>query len=104
MIKLDKINVDAQEWELIADHFTDHNVIQTGAYGDAKVSSSGWSVERLIFKEDEKVVSIIEWPEKIEKKIKDRLEITFYYQDEAESRKINIKGYGKWKDFKLNAI
>ena len=57
-----------------------------------------------IFKEDEKVVSIIEWPEKIEKKIKDRLEITFYYQDEAESRKINIKGYGKWKDFKLNAI
>ena len=57
-----------------------------------------------IFKEDEKVVSIIEWPEKIEKKIKDRLEITFYYQDEAESRKINFKGYGKWKDFKLNAI
>ena len=57
-----------------------------------------------IFQEDEKVISIIEWPEKIAKRIKDRLEITFYYQDEAESRKINIKGYGKWKDFKLNAI
>ena len=57
-----------------------------------------------IFKEDEKVVSIIEWPEKIEKKIKDRLEITFYYQDEVESRKIDIKGHGKWKNFKLNAI
>ena len=49
MIKLDKINVDAQN-RLIADHFTDHNVIQTGAYGDAKVSSSGWSVERLILR------------------------------------------------------
>ena len=60
MIKLDKINVDAQEWELIAEHFTDHNVIQTGAYGDAKVSSSGWSVERLIFKEDEKLVGAVQ--------------------------------------------
>ena len=57
-----------------------------------------------IFEEDEKVISIIEWPEKIAKRIKDRLEITFYYQDEAESRKIDIKGYGKWKNFKLNAI
>ena len=57
-----------------------------------------------IFQEDEKVISIIEWPEKIAKKTKDRLEITFYYQDEVESRKIDIKGHGKWKNFKLNAI
>ena len=57
-----------------------------------------------IFQEDEKVISIIEWPEKIAKRIKDRLEITFYYQDEVESRKIEIKGHGKWKNFKLNAI
>ena len=57
-----------------------------------------------IFQEDEKVISIIEWPEKIAKRIKDRLEITFYYQDEVESRKIDIKGHGKWKNFKLNAI
>jgi tRNA threonylcarbamoyladenosine biosynthesis protein TsaE len=57
-----------------------------------------------IFQEDEKVISIIEWPEKIAKRIKDRLEITFYYEDEVESRKIDIKGHGKWKNFKLNAI
>ena len=57
-----------------------------------------------IFQEDEKVISIIEWPEKIAKRIKDRLEITFYYQDEIESRKIDINGHGKWKKFKLNAI
>jgi len=57
-----------------------------------------------IFQEDEKVISIIEWPEKIAKRIKDRLEITFYYQDEVESRKIDVKGHGKWKNFKLNAI
>ena len=57
-----------------------------------------------IFQEDEKVISIIEWPEKIAKRIKDRLEITFYYHDEVERRKIDIKGHGKWKNFKLNAI
>ena len=57
-----------------------------------------------IFQEDEKVISIIEWPEKIAKRVKDRLEITFYYQDEVESRKIDVKGHGKWKNFKLNAI
>ena len=57
-----------------------------------------------IFKENDKVIKIIEWPEIIKKTIADRLEITFYYQEEQESRKLKIKGYGKWKKFKLNAI
>ena len=43
-----------------------------------------------IFQEDEKVISIIEWPEKIAERIKDRLEITFYYQDEVELSLIHI--------------
>ena len=51
-----------------------------------------------------KIISIIEWPEKIEKKIKNRLEITFYYENDVESRKIKFKGFGKWKNFKLNEI
>ena len=33
-----------------------------------------------------------------------RLEISFYYESDAENRKINLKGFGKWKNFKLNAI
>ena len=40
----------------------------------------------------------------IKKTIANRLEITFYHQEEQESRKLKIKGYGKWKKFKLNAI
>ena len=38
------------------------------------------------------------------KKIENRLEITFYYEPDVESRKIKFNGFGKWKNFKLNAI
>ena len=57
-----------------------------------------------IFQENRNVITIIEWPKIINKKIKNRLEITFYNQEEPESRKLKIKGFGKWKKFKLNAI
>ena len=50
------------------------------------------------------VITIIEWPEIIKKDIEDRLEISFYYEKETENRKIDFKGFGKWKNFKLNAI
>ena len=62
-------------------------------------------LEKLgIFQENDNVITIIEWPEIIKKTIANRLEITFYHQEEQESRKLKIKGYGKWKKFKLNAI
>ena len=57
-----------------------------------------------IFQENDKVITIIEWPGIIKKTIANRLEITFYHQDEPESRKLKIKGYGKWRKFKLDAI
>jgi tRNA threonylcarbamoyladenosine biosynthesis protein TsaE len=57
-----------------------------------------------MFQENDKVITIIEWPEIVKKTIINRLEITFYYQKEPEIRKLRLKGYGKWKKFKLNAI
>ena len=56
-----------------------------------------------IFENSENVITIIEWPEKM-KKVENRLEITFYYESDEESRKIKFQGFGKWKNFKLNAI
>ena len=62
-------------------------------------------LEKLgIFQENDKVITIIEWPEIIKKTIANRLEITFYHQEDQKSRKLRIKGFGKWKKFKLNAI
>jgi len=57
-----------------------------------------------IFEDSTNIISIIEWPEKMKKKIENRLEITFYYEPDVESRKIKFCGFGKWKNFKLNAI
>ena len=56
-----------------------------------------------IFENSENVITIIEWPEKM-KKVEDRLEIKFYYESDEESRKIKFQGFGKWKNFKLDAI
>ena len=57
-----------------------------------------------IFENSENVITIVEWPEKIKKNFENRLEITFYYETDEESRKLKFQGFGKWKNFKLNAI
>ena len=62
-------------------------------------------IEQLgIFEDSANTVSIIEWPEKMKKKIENRLEIKFYHETDGKSRKIKFQGFGKWKNFKLNAI
>tara|TARA_B100000945_G_scaffold211826_1_gene170594 strand:- start:929 stop:1384 length:456 start_codon:yes stop_codon:yes gene_type:complete len=57
-----------------------------------------------IFENSENALTIVEWPEKIKKNVKNRLEITFYYEANEKSRKLKFNGFGKWKNFKLNAI
>ena len=62
-------------------------------------------IEQLgIFEDSKNIISVIEWPEKMKKKIENRLEITFYHETDEESRKIKFEGFGNWKNFKLNAI
>ena len=45
--------------------------------------------------EDENVISIIEWPEKVHLKPKKRIEIYFKYFDNYNSRQLKIKFLGK---------
>ena len=49
-------------------------------------------------------IKIIEWPELIESKPKDRVDIQFQYSKLIDSRKVKIVGFGKWKDYKFNEI
>ena len=49
-------------------------------------------------------VKIIEWPELIKSRPKDRVDIEFQYSKLADSRKVKIIGFGKWKDYKFNEI
>ena len=49
-------------------------------------------------------IMIVEWPELIEPKPKDRIDILFKYSQLTDSRKAEIIGFGKWKEYKFNEI
>ena len=49
-------------------------------------------------------IKIVEWPELIELKPNNRIDIIFQYSKDNESRKVKIFGLGKCKDYKLNEI
>ena len=47
-------------------------------------------------------IKIIEWPDFIKAKPKDRIDLLFLHSNSNDSRKIKITGFGKWKDYKFN--
>jgi len=49
-------------------------------------------------------IKIVEWPELIEPKPEDRIDILFQYSKLMDSRKVKVVGFGKWKDYKFNEI
>ena len=49
-------------------------------------------------------IKIVEWPELIKSKPKDRIDILFEYSKLIDARKVEITGFGKWKDYKFNEI
>ena len=57
-----------------------------------------------MFETSDDSIKIVEWPELIESKPKNRVDIQFQYSKFIVSRKIEIIGYGKWKDYKFNEI
>ena len=61
-------------------------------------------LELAMFEDLEKSLKIIEWPELIKSKPKNRIDMIFKYSKSMDSREINVIGRGKWKDYKLNEI
>ena len=57
-----------------------------------------------IFETSNDSIKIVEWPELIQSKPKDRIDIQFQYSKLINSRKIKVIGCGKWKDYKFNGI
>ena len=57
-----------------------------------------------IFETSEGCIKIDEWPELIESKPIDRIDITFQYLKLECSRNVKIIGFGKWKDYKFDEI
>jgi len=57
-----------------------------------------------IFETSNNCIKIVEWPELIQLKPKDRIDIKFNYSRTIEARKVEITGFGKWKDYNFNEI
>ena len=57
-----------------------------------------------IFEENYDTIKIIEWPELVETKEKNRLEIYLSYSNKDNERKLIFIGRGKWKDFNENKL
>jgi tRNA threonylcarbamoyladenosine biosynthesis protein TsaE len=58
-----------------------------------------------IFVEIENCITLIEWPELIEKKPDDRIELFFNYLEEnLDKRNLEIKGHGKWSNYDFEKI
>ena len=49
-------------------------------------------------------IKIVEWPELVKPKPKNRIDILFQYSKLVDTRKVKIVGFGKWKDYKFNEI
>ena len=61
-------------------------------------------LELGMFESSKNHIKIIEWPELIELKPKNRIDILFQYSKLKNSRKVQVVGFGKWKDYKFNEI
>ena len=57
-----------------------------------------------MFETSNESIKIIEWPELIKIKPKDRIDIFFQYSKLTNARDVKINGFGKWKDYKFNEI
>ena len=57
-----------------------------------------------MFETSDDSIKIIEWPELIKPKPKDRVDIFFRYAKLLNSREIKIIGMGKWEDYKFHEI
>ena len=70
-----------------------------------RIKNSTGTNELGIFTEIEDHIILIEWPELIEKKPKNRIEMFFGYLDEdLKKRNLKIKGYGKWGNYDFKKI
>ena len=61
-------------------------------------------IELGMFENSKNNIKIIEWPELIKPKPKDRIDILFQYSAKNDTRSVKISGLGKCKKFILNDI
>ena len=59
-------------------------------------------LELGMFDDSKEHIKIVEWPELIEIKPKNRIDLLFKYTESEDIRQVKIAGFGKWKDYKFD--
>ena len=84
----------------------DYNIgkIKIHHYDLYRVKNNKDILELGMFENSKDLITIVEWPELIETKPSDRIDIFLKYSKLNNSRKVEILGNGKWKDYSFNEI
>ena len=61
-------------------------------------------VQLGMFENSRDSIKIIEWPDLIKQKPEDRIEILFKHSAKLDTREVNVRSFGKCKNYKVNDI
>ena len=100
--KIKKSDVLCPSFNIAYDY--DIGKIKVYHYDLYRIKSNKDILELGMFDVSKDHIKIVEWPEIIEIKPKDRIDILLQYSKLANSRKVKITGFGKWKNYKFNEI
>ena len=100
--KIKKSDVLSPTFNIAYDY--DIGKIKVYHYDLYRIKSNKDILELGMFDVSKDHIKIVEWPEIIEIKPKDRIDILLQYSKLANSRKVKITGFGKWKNYKFNEI
>ena len=100
--KIKKSDVLSPTFNIVYDY--DIRKIKIYHYDLYRVKNYKDILELGMFEILEDHIKIVEWPELIQSKPSNRIDILFEYSKLAESRKVKIIGSGKWKDYKFDEI
>ena len=78
--------------------------IQIMHYDFYRINKSSEIGELGVFSDENQNINIIEWPELIKNKPKNRIEIKFKYLDNFKRREVKIRGFGSWKNYDFKKL
>ena len=100
--KIKESDILSPTFNIIYDY--DIGKIKIHHYDLYRVKNNKDILELGMFENSKDLITIVEWPELIETKPSDRIDIFLKHSKLKNSRKVEILGNGKWKDYSFNEI
>ena len=97
--KIEKSDILSPTFNIVYDYQIKKNKILH--YDLYRLKNNKDILELGMFDIQDNYIKIIEWPELIRPKPRDRIEMYFKYSKIKDSRNVEIKGFGKWEKYKF---